>query len=73
MQVTASTQNENKTSDRKDVKRLTMTAYLDAGILGTYDLSVKERESHDEMMENYRRYLMKLCTAVSPNTEGNEE
>jgi len=77
MQVTTSTQNENKTRDRKDVKPLTLKAYLDVRILGTYDWSVKEREAHDKIMENYRRYLMKLCTlsneSASPSMEVNEE
>jgi len=62
MQVTASTQNEIRTKDRKDVKRLTLMDYSEAGILGIYDWSAKEREAHDKIMENYRRYLMKLCT-----------
>jgi predicted nucleic acid-binding protein len=78
MQVTESTQNENNSRDRKDVKRLPLSAYIDAGILGTYDSSVKEREAHDKIMENYRRYLMKLCTLsneaeVLPSMEVNEE
>jgi hypothetical protein len=75
MQVTAST-NESTTRDRKDVKPF-LAPYLDARILAPYDCSVKEREAHDKMMENYRRYLMKLCTlsneaAVSPSTEVDE-
>jgi hypothetical protein len=41
---------------------LTPVDYSDAGILKLYDWSVKEREAHDKIMENYRRYLMKLCS-----------
>ncbi len=78
MQVAVSTQNDNSTSDHKVVKPLTLKAYLDARILGTYDWSVEEREAHDKIMENYRRYLMKLCTlsngvAVSPPMGVNEK
>ena len=62
MQVAASTQNEIGAKNRKDVKRLTLMDYSKAGILGIYDWSAKEREAHDKIMKNYRRYLMKLCT-----------
>jgi hypothetical protein len=78
MHVTAVTQNENTARDRKDFKRPTMTAYLDAKILAAYDCSVEERETHDRMMENYRRDQMRMCALsneaeVSPTTEVNEE
>jgi hypothetical protein len=36
--------------------------YSNAGVLGIYDWSAKERQAHDKIMENYRRYLMRLCT-----------
>lgn len=62
MQVAASTQNEIGAKNGKDVKRLTPMDYSKVGILGIYDWSAKEREAHDKIIENYRRYLMKLCT-----------
>jgi hypothetical protein len=61
VQVAASTQNQIGAKNSKDVKRLTVMDYSKAGIVGIYDWSTKERESHDKIMENYRRYLMKLC------------
>ena len=61
MQVAASTQNQIGARNSKDVKRLTLMDCSEARILGIYDWSAKERESHDKIMENYRRYLMKLC------------
>jgi hypothetical protein len=42
-------------------KRLTPTDYSQAGILKSYDWSVEDREAHDQDMEKYRIYLMKLC------------
>jgi hypothetical protein len=62
MQVATSSQNELSLRNRKPGKRLTPVDYSVAGILKLYDWSVKEREAHDKTMENYRRYLMKLCS-----------
>jgi hypothetical protein len=62
VQVAESAQSEIETRNGKSVKRLTRTDYSKAGILGIYDWTPKEREAHDKAMENYRRYLIKLCT-----------
>jgi hypothetical protein len=62
VQVVTSTRNEVGAKNRKDVKRLTPMDYSNAGVLGIYDWSAKERQAHDKIMENYRRYLMRLCT-----------
>ncbi len=48
-----------------ETKRLTPADYADAGILKSYDWSVKDREIHDKDMEKYRHYLMKLCQLSS--------
>jgi hypothetical protein len=69
VQVATSSQNEIGLRNRKPGRRLTPVDYSDAGILKLYDWSVKEREAHDKIMENYRRYLMKLCS-LSHETVG---
>jgi hypothetical protein len=46
---------------RHPSKRLTPIDYSKAGILKTYDWSVKGMEAHDKEMAKYRQYLMKLC------------
>ncbi|MCW4009013.1 MAG: hypothetical protein NWF05_00120 [Candidatus Bathyarchaeota archaeon] len=46
---------------REPARRLTPEDYSKAGILKSYDWSVKGREAHDKEMANYRQYLMKLC------------
>ena len=50
---------------RREVKRLTPMDYSKIGILKLYDWSVKERETHDKMMQKYREYLMKLSKEAS--------
>ena len=65
MQVSTSvpTQNSFEGKYQKEVaKRLTPADYSKAGIVKSYDWSVKEREAHDKEMEKYRLYLMKLCS-----------
>jgi hypothetical protein len=62
VQATTQTRNEVNANVRREVKRLTPLDYSNAGILKSYDWSVKEREAHDKIMEKYRQYLMKLCT-----------
>ncbi len=48
-------------SPKPVIKRLTPADYSQAGILKYYDWSVSEREAHDQDMEKYRIYLMKIC------------
>lgn len=73
MQMAPSAQNEVEKRNPKDVKRLNLANYTEARILETYDWSVKERVAHDKMMENYRRYLMKLSTLSQETAEWSSE
>jgi hypothetical protein len=68
METVTSSQKESGAESRRVSKRLTPLDYANAGILKSYDLSVKEREAHDRRMEKYRVYLMKLCVLSSEVT-----
>jgi hypothetical protein len=76
LEALSSQQTEPQQKNRRDPKRerLTPLDYSKAGILKTYDWSVKERENHDKEMEKYREYLMKLCSLShkSPEVTGEE-